>query len=74
LNWLTLTEKGPCHLLVGSPGSPQVTARLQDTLVVLRYAASSNDKRYRDQSRANAPQFAVFDGDNKIGGGSFEYG
>jgi hypothetical protein len=74
-NQLELTPDKPYRLSFDKPLTPTVTAKRTGRLLVLDCViGSENGWKYRPSDRNNPPQFAVYQGDQQIGSGTFEYG
>lgn len=74
-DWFTLTPEEPYQLEVGAPLTPKVKVTRSVRVLRLDYQLlDAGGRNYASPDLANAPQFAVYSGDRKIGSGSFEYG
>ena len=74
-DWFTLTPEEPYQLEVGAPLTPKVKVTRSVRVLTLDYQLlDAGGRNYVSPDLANAPQFAVYSGDRKIGSGSFEYG
>jgi hypothetical protein len=72
---LTLAPGKPCRFDVGTPLRPGVSAKRAGRLLKLDYRLLDADgRKYLNELRENPPRFAVYQGENKIASGSFEYG
>jgi hypothetical protein len=72
---LTLARGKPCRFDVGTPLRPSVSMQRAGRLLKLDYQLLDADGRtYRGGDAKNPPRFAVYQGENKIASGAFEYG
>ena len=72
---ITLTPDEPYHLEVGGPLTPEVKVRRWGTSLRMEYQLlDASGREFVGGDHANQPQFAVYQGDEKIGSGSFRYG
>jgi hypothetical protein len=72
--WITLDRVKACKLNVASPQTPVVSVKRAGRVLELSYDPRAGGAVYRDAPRDTRPQFVVYQGDRKIGSGSFEYG
>lgn len=76
-NWITVgPDKSPV-IKTGAPLEQKVKVDRQGNFLVLRYElVGTGQEQYRRRPRGSdkPPQFTVYKGDKRIGGGSFEYG
>jgi hypothetical protein len=72
---LTLNHDQPCRPNIGAPLTPTVKVKRSGRLLTFDYQLLDADGRnYTDRSRSHPPKFAVYQGDQQIGSGTFEYG
>jgi hypothetical protein len=73
---VTLAPGKPFRFDIRGPLTSSVTAQRSGRLLKLNYQLLDGDgRKYRGKGdRAHPPQFAVYQGDQQIGSGSFEYG
>ena len=74
-DWFTLAPEQPHELNGGAPLTLNVeTSRLGRTLTLDYELNDAGGRKYLDRERSALPTFAVYEGDEEIGSGSFEYG
>jgi hypothetical protein len=70
----TLSPGKPYHVKVGAPLTPQLEASRQGRVLELDYAlVDAGGGEYRPED-ADPPRFTVYNGDQVVGSGAFEYG
>jgi hypothetical protein len=74
-NQFTLNRDAPYKLKAGAPLTPSVTVKRHGRLLTMDYQLlDSTGRKYLNQGRTNPPQYAIYQGDQKIASGQFEYG
>lgn len=74
-NWFTLAPDRPHELKVGAPLTLSVEATRRGSRLTLDYALrDASGRRYIATQSPDLPAFTVYNGDEKAGSGSFEYG
>ena len=72
---LSLSCDDPCQAAIGAPLEPNVTVKREGRLLKLDYRLlDANGRKTRRVSSVASTEFAIYQGDQKIGSGSFEYG
>ncbi len=73
--WFTLAPDKPYELKVGAPLMLSVEATRRGSRLTLDYALNDvSGRRYIATQSPDLPAFTVYNGDEKVGSGSFEYG
>ena len=71
----TLTPDKPCRLNIGAPLKSSLAVKRDGRLLKLDYQlCDAGERNYSNSDRSNPPEFAVYQGDEKIGSGKFAYG
>jgi hypothetical protein len=73
---ITVSEAAPAILRVGGPLTNSVSVSRQGRKLALNYQLVGAGGAYQmvSQDRSHAPEFAVYQGDKKVGSGKFEFG
>ena len=73
---ITVSEAAPAILAVGGPLTNSVSLNRQGRKLALNYQLVGAGGAYRmvNEDRSHPPEFAVYQGDRKVGSGKFEFG
>jgi hypothetical protein len=73
---ITISEATPAVLTVGGPLTNSVSINRQGRKLALNYQLVGAGGAYQmvNQDRSHPPEFAVYQGDKKVGSGKFEFG
>jgi len=74
---VVVDEQHPANLVAGGPLTNSVEGRLQGDALLLRYQLLGADRgayQFPRPDRQHPPEFAVFQGTNKLATGKFQYG
>ncbi|KPK75480.1 MAG: hypothetical protein AMJ79_11130 [Phycisphaerae bacterium SM23_30] len=75
VEWVKAEPNEPGILKVGGPLKQGVKVRRRGRNLLLDYELwGRGDEKYQNLDISKPPQFAVYQGDKKIGSGTFEYG
>ena len=73
VNYLTLGPSEVCQLTVGMPQPPKVTVTRRGRLLTMNYNLREGISQYFKEPRM-PPQISIYQGDQKIASGAFEFG
>ncbi len=74
-NKLSLSPSEPCKLKAGAPLISTVSVKRAGRLLKLDYKlCDAEGRKYFNYQRTTTPQFAIYQGEQLIGSGAFEYG
>lgn len=74
-NRFTLSPDAPYKLMAGAPLTPGVTVKRQGRMLTMDYQLlDAEGRKYINRANTNPPRFDIYQGDQKIASGSFEYG
>lgn len=74
-SWFQVTPGQTCRLRIGAPLAPKITVSRWGRVLDLNCAlVDGQGLEYRGSSRTDPPGLVIYQGDRKIGSGTFRYG